>query len=700
MSLKPVTASVDIGGKTLSFESGEMARQAHGSVVARLGDTVVFSAVCYGRNKNLGFFPLTVDYREMRYAAGKFPGGFFKREGRPTTKEILSCRLIDRPIRPQFPKGFMREVAVSARVLSADMQNDPDVVAMNAAMLATAASGLPFANLLGAVRVGLVDGELVAFPTIQQTEESDLDLVIAASADAICMVEAGAAEIGEDQLLEAIDFGHAVIKKIISAQKRMLKKIARPTIAFEPQELDKKLLAKWKRKYSKALTTAHFTKEKHTRKEALKAVYERVCKEQKVGEDGGPDSSTAADIFEALKTGVVREQILKNEKRADGRGLEDIRAIECKANLLPRTHGSALFTRGETQALIVLTLGNRRDEQKVDGLLEEPIFKKFILHYNFPAYCVGEAWPNRGPKRREIGHGALAERAVAAILPSSEQFPYTMRLVSEIMESNGSSSMATVCGGTLALMDAGVPIRRPVAGIAMGLVTDGKKFKVLSDILGLEDHCGDMDFKVAGSGKGVTALQMDIKVKGIPRDVMAQALQQAREGRIHILRKMLAAIGRPRKTLSEFAPRLEAVPIPLDRIGTLIGPGGKTIRKLQEENSVSIDIDDAKGRVLIFGKSDSNFDEAVQQVRMLTEDVEVGAVYTGKVTSLKDFGVFVELVPGQEGLVHVSELSDGYVERVDQFVKLGEKIKVKVIDVDPLGRIKLSARRALESAGT
>ncbi len=698
MSLKPFTASVNIGGKTLVFESGHIARQAHGSCMVRMGNTVVFAATCYGGDRNLGFFPLTCDYREMRYAAGKFPGGFFKREGRPTTKEILSSRLIDRPLRPQFPKGFQKEVSVSARVLSADLVNEPDVLAMNAAMLATQASGLPVSGPLGAVRVGRVDGELVAFPTSEERENSDLDLIIAASSEAICMVEAGADEIPEDALLDALDFGHDVIKKIITAEKRILKKIQRPTLEFEADEVDAKLFAKWKKKYAKALTSAHFVVEKHARKAALKAVWEKAKKEQKVGEEKGIAADEAAEVFEKLKKWVVRNEILKNEKRADGRGLEDIRQISCSASFLPRTHGSALFTRGETQALITLTLGTRRDEQKIDGLLEEPIYKKFILHYNFPAYCVGEAWPNRGPKRREIGHGALAERALSAVVPSSDRFPYTMRVVSEIMESNGSSSMATVCGGTLAMMDAGVPIRRPVAGIAMGLVTDGKKYKVLSDILGLEDHCGDMDFKVAGSGKGVTALQMDIKVKGIPRDVMVQALEQAREGRIHILRKMLGAIRRPRSSLSEFAPRLESVPIQADRIGTLIGPGGKTIRRLQEDYSVSIDIDESAGRVLIYGKAESMFDAAVQAVRSLTEDIKVGTIYDGKVTSLKDFGCFVELVPGQEGLVHVSELSEGYVERVDDVVKLGETLRVKVIDVDPMGRVKLSARAVAAEA--
>ena len=701
---EPVAVTRDIGGRPLTIETGRMARQSAGAVTVRQGDTIVLVAVTSGPGRpGQDFFPLTCDYRESTSAAGKFPGGFFKREARPSTKETLVSRVIDRPCRPLFPKGYMDEVLVSALVISADQENDPDVLSMVGASAALAISGLPWAGPIGACRVGRVDGQVVVNPTYKQREAGELDLVIAATKSAITMVEAAANELPEDLMLDALFEGERVSRELALAIEELAGRCNVKKQVFTPPAEDEALKAKVMAWLPRVLE-ANYTPGKHARAAALKALRDEAIAALTAGLESPALDKKKEEVkkyWEGVVKTAVRKGILDHGKRADGRGVKDIRPITVELGLLPRAHGSTLFTRGETQGLISLTLGTVMDDQRVEGLTE-PVRQKFMLHYNFPAYSVGESWGNRGPKRREIGHGNLAERALKPIIPDYEQFPYTVRIRSDITESNGSSSMATVCGGTLALMDGGVPIRRPVAGIAMGMVSETGKNLIISDILGTEDACGDMDFKVAGTQTGITALQMDIKMDGLSRQLMAEALEQARDGRIYILKKMLRALQQPRAAMSAYAPKLRQVPIDGEKIGALIGPGGKTIRKIQEETSTKIEIDEERGIVVIasVANKESNLDVAEQMVRALASEVQIGTRYTGRVVSVRDFGCFVEMLPGLEGLVHVSELAEGYVERVRDVVNEGDVIEVEVIDVDQQGRVKLSRKRAMVPPGT
>ncbi len=694
----------EIAGKPMVMETGKWAKQADGAVVVTYGGTTVLcTAQSADAREGLDFFPLTVDYREKTYAAGKIPGGFFKREARPTTKEILTCRLIDRPIRPLFPDGYKNEVQVMATVLSFDGETDPDIVGMIAAFAAVNVSSMPFDTLLGACRVGLKDGVLLLNPTVQETQESALNLTMAAWKEAVVMVEAGAREVPETVILEALEAGQNLCIEIGSMIQELVKKAGKEKVPFVPPEgfpqLAKELEKKFKKKVEKAVSVKG---SKHDRGEAVAAVKAEMedyfaPKLEKLGEKDAPKAQKFLSAeFKKLRSNAERNAILAG-KRSDGRGYKDIRPISIEVSLFPRTHGSAVFTRGETQAMVILTLGTTQDEQIIDGLSEE-YRKRFMLHYNFPPYCVGEVRPIRGVSRREIGHGALAERALEVMLPEPEKFPYTIRIVSEILESNGSSSMASVCGGTLAMMDAGVPIKQPVAGIAMGLVKEGRKTAILSDILGSEDHVGDMDFKVTGTQRGITALQMDIKCSGLTRALMKKALEQAKEGRVHILKEMLQAIRRPRKTLSSFAPRLERIKVNPDKIGLIIGPGGKNIRSLQEETKTRVNIDD-DGTVLISGTNPDGVEEAVKRIQAMTAEVEVGKLYKGRVVAVKEFGAFIEVLPGQEGFCHVSELSDDFVRSVTDVAKVGDILDVKVDSIDELGRIRLTRKGLGSSSG-
>lgn len=684
-----------LGGRNLIIEADKVARQADGSALVSYGDTVVLvTAVSGGVRDGVDFFPLTVDYREKTYAAGKFPGGYFKREGRPTTKEILTMRLIDRPIRPLFPPDYFNEVQVTGAVLSADKENDPDILAMIGASAALSVSSIPFCGPTGAVRVGRVNGNFVINPTHSELDVSDLDLVIAGTEDAVMMVEAAAKELPEDVVIEAIMFGHKWIKEIISLQKELLSLHEKPKQSVSKTVIDEPLFKEIEEKFYGEVKRRNLIPGKQTRQQAIDELMDELVKEYCTGDNPRAKEGVIKHIFETLERQAVRESIIKDKKRCDGRTITDIRPLVCEIGVLPRTHGSAIFTRGETQALVVATLGTTMDEQWVDSL-EDEYSKKFMLHYNFPPFCVGEIKPVFGPSRREIGHGALAEKALEAVLPPPEKFPYTIRIVSDILESNGSSSMATVCGGILCLMDAGVPIKDPVAGIAMGLVKEDNEIAILSDILGTEDHFGDMDFKVAGTQKGITAIQMDMKISGIDDNILTRALAQAREGRIFILREMLKAIDRPRKEISVHAPRLIQIKIRTEKIGMIIGPGGKTIKKIQEETGARIEIDD-DGTVKISSPISANAEKARTQIERMTEEIQIGKTYTGKVLSTKEYGAFVEVLPGQDGLVHISELSDGYVEKVDDVVKVGEEITVKVVGIDDQKRIKLSRKAALK----
>ncbi len=687
----------ELAGKTLILETGHIARQAHGSVMVTCGETQVFAAACMGPVKeDTDFFPLTVDYRETTDAAGKIPGGFFKREGRPTTKEILTMRMIDRSIRPLFPEGFRREVQVISRVFGYDGQNPADILAMVASFAALHVSNLPFHGALGAVRIGKLDGRLVVLPSDPQKRgESDLDLVVAGHADAIVMVEASARELPETEMLDALELAHGEIRKLCTALDDLRAQAGREKEAFTPPHRDAALATRVAG-FATRLREALATQGKEARHAAVAAV-EMTCREEVL-------AGTAPDALEELGKEIkhafselaykVERLMIVDGLRVDGRKHDDIRAISVVPDFIPRHHGSALFTRGETQALVSCTLGTPDDQQIIDGI-EEEYKKSFYLHYNFPPFSVGEVRRLGGPGRREIGHGMLAERALAAVLPARDKFPYTIRLVSEILESNGSSSMASVCGGCLALMLAGVPLTQPVAGIAMGLVQEGERFAVLSDIAGSEDHNGDMDFKVAGSGIGITALQMDIKISGVPRTTLELALNQARLGRVAILRKMLAAVNGPRAEVSRYAPAMEMIRIPSDRIGYLIGPGGKNIKGLQETYKVKIAILSDDGEVSVSGLDRAKVNQCLDIIRAMTETPQIGARYKGTVKSTKDFGAFVEILPGTEGMVHISELAEGYVNRVEDVVKVGDEIEVVVIHVDDRGKIKLSHRQAL-----
>ncbi len=686
----------DVGGRELSFEVGRVARQAHGATLVRYGGTVVLVTAVMSEEvrEGIDFLPLLVDYEERFYAAGKIPGGFFKREGRPSENAILSARLVDRSIRPLFPKGFRNDVHIVVTVLSYDQLNQPEILAINGASLALSISEIPFDGPVAAVRVGYIDGEFIVNPTEPELETSELDLVVAGTKDAIVMVESGAREIPEKVMVDAMAFAHEHIRKIIEIQERLIEKLGKEKMKLESPERNEELSRIIRERWAQAIREALNIRTKIERNAALKKIEREIYTE--LGEEFLGYEFQMKEEFEALLHETVRKMIVEEGIRADGRGWKDIRPITCEVGVLPRTHGSALFTRGETQALVITTIGVVGDEQIIDGLGEEEA-KRFMLHYNFPPYSVREVRPMRGPGRREIGHGALAERALKAVIPPEDDFPYTIRVVSEILSSNGSTSMATVCGGTLSLMDAGVPIKSPVAGIAMGLIKEGDKVVVLSDILGLEDHHGDMDFKVAGTEKGITALQMDLKVKGISFDTLERALEQAREGRLYILGKMKEAIAEPRPSLSPYAPRIMVAEINPDKIHEVIGPGGKIIRDIIRKTGAKIDIEE-DGKVYISSPTEESGLKALEMIKNIAREVKEGDIFKGKVTRVTKFGAFVEIWPGKVGLVHISELSDRKVRSVEDVVKVGDEIEVMVIGVDSLGRISLSRRKVLESA--
>ena len=688
---------IDIDGKIISLEAGDLARQAGGTVVIRQGDTMVLvAATMAGKpREGIDFFPLTVDYREKTYAAGKIPGSFFRREARPGELETLICRLIDRPIRPLFPKEFKNETQVVAMVVSHDGENPPDVNAITGASAALMISDIPFENPVAGARISRVDGKLIFNPNYEETAASDLNLIMAGTADGIVMVESGANEVSEDEMMEALDFGHERIKKVIGIQIKLRELLGKEKLVVEPTPVNEELQSSINSKAAEKLDAACQIAGKHERGDAVKQIQNDLCAELNPDEDAGIKGEIK-DIFHDLEKTVVRNLVLDKQYRVDGRGLADVRPISIMTGYLPRVHGSAVFTRGETQALVAATLGTSSDEQRMDSL-EFKGSKSFMLHYNFPAFCTGEVKFISGPGRREIGHGMLAERSLIPVLPSKDDFPYTIRIVSEILESNGSSSMASVCGGSLSMMDAGIPIKAPVAGIAMGLIKDGDRVAILSDILGSEDHLGDMDFKVAGTTNGITALQMDIKVTGLDRDLMKTALQQAKEGRLHILGEMDKALSTHRTEINQHAPRIVTLTVPKDKIRDVIGPGGKVIREIIDKTGVSIDIND-DGLVSIASADAEAAAKAVEFVENLTQEVEVGKIYLGKVKKIVDFGAFVEIFPGTDGLVHISQICDRRIKSVSDEIQEGDEIKVKVIDVDQQGKVKLSRKEALKDA--
>ncbi len=687
---------IDYHGSRLSLETGRLAKQAGGAVLCQHGDTVVLATATAAQSAREGidFFPLTVDYQEKTFAAGKIPGGFFKREGRPTEKETLTSRLIDRPIRPLFADGFACETQVVATVLSVDGINDADMVAMIAASAALHISDIPFLGPIAGVRMGRKDGQLIVNPS-QSDEPGDLNLIVAGSRDGLVMVEGGAQVLTEDIMLDALFTAQDAMQPVLDMQDELRKKAGKDKREVTPPEKDEALAKAVEKAGLKHLKKALKVKEKLDRYAALREAEAATTAD--LGDDYADRAGDVRSAFDGLKKKVVRGMISKDKKRLDGRGPEDVRAINCEVQVLPRTHGSAVFTRGETQALAVTTLGTGTDEQRVDALVGEH-FRKFMLHYNFPPYSVGEVKFLRGPGRREIGHGALAQRALTAVLPSPEDFPYTIRVVSEILESNGSSSMASVCGGSLSMMDAGVPLKAPVAGIAMGLIEEGDEITVLSDILGDEDHLGDMDFKVAGTAEGVTALQMDIKINGISKEIMTTALEQAREGRLHILGEMAKALDTQRDEISTYAPRIETMKINPDKIRDLIGPGGKVIRGIVEETGAKIDVQD-DGTVLIASADGESMRKAMETVEAITMEAKVGKIYTGTVRRVVDFGAFVEILPGTDGLLHISQIGPGRVQKVSDELKEGDQVPVKVLEVDRSGKIRLSRKEALAELG-
>ena len=694
----PYQVSVEVGGRALTLETGKIAKQANGAIVARYGDTVILNTACMATKANdKDFLPLTVDYRENTYSAGKIPGGFFKREGRPTEKEILTSRLIDRPMRPLFPESWRNETQVNSMVLSADSDNDPDVIAVTGAAAAAYCSDLPFPTPIAAVRVGLVNGQLVANPTVAEQKTSLLNIVIAGSEDAIMMVESGALEVSEETVVEALEFGHAQVKKIVAAIKILHEQLKPKKVEVEPWPFDQAIYDTLKKTIGADLKDALNT-EKHPKKESYHLVDELKAKvAEAIPEEDEEKLKLTKRAFDRLKEDIFRDEILNVRRRPDGRAFDKIRKITCEVGLLPRVHGSALFTRGETQALATLTLGTKEDQQRLDLLFAQDQHKRFMLHYNFPPFSVGEVKPVRGPGRREIGHGALAERALQSLLPPETEFPYAMRLVSDILESNGSSSMATVCGGSLAMMDAGVPLKSPCAGIAMGLVVgDNGKYAVMTDIAGAEDHYGDMDFKVAGTRAGITALQMDIKVGGISIPMMREALAQAKKARLEILDIMDATLSEARTTISAYAPRLFKLSIPTDKIRDLIGPGGKKIKSIIEATGVKIDVHE-DGTVHIFATSGSGGDAALQMVRDVTASAEIGKTYLGKVVRLAEFGAFVELFPGTDGLLHISEISEQRIRDVRDELKLGDQVLVKVLSIEG-NKVRLSRKALIKEA--
>jgi len=693
--LNKTVETFQYGDQEFRLETGQIARQASGAVLASMGETVVLVTVVAAREPSgRDFFPLTVDYEERTYAAGRIPGGFFKREGRPSEKAILTCRLIDRPIRPLFPEGFNNEVQVIATILSVDPEIDPDVVSMVGASAALSISGVPFNGPIGAARVGFIDGEYVLNPSATQLEASALDLVVAGTQSAVLMVESEAQELTEEQMLGAVVFGHSASQAAISAIESLSAKVGAEQWQWEAQAQDQELQEHVSALVAADIESAYQIADKTARQDAMAAVREKASSEL-LSEDSEADlADRIKGAVKGIEKATVRGRILSNEPRIDGRDLETVRPISIETSVLPRTHGSALFTRGETQAIVTCTLGTERDAQIIDAL-EGERRDPFMLHYNFPPFCVGETGRVGSPKRREIGHGRLAKRAILGVLPSPEEFPYVIRAVSEITESNGSSSMATVCGTSLALMDAGVTLKAPVAGVAMGLIKDGDRFAVLTDILGDEDHLGDMDFKVAGTAEGVTALQMDIKIDGITSEIMEQALGQAKRGRLHILAEMAKVISAPREEMSQYAPRITTLSIPTDKIRDVIGKGGVTIRAISEATGAAIDIED-DGTIKIATSDLSAAEEAKRRIEQITADVEAGTIYDGKVVRLMDFGAFVNILPGKDGLVHISQISDERVANVSDKLAEGDVVKVKVLEVDKQGRIRLSMK-AVES---
>ncbi|MGO9591297.1 MAG: polyribonucleotide nucleotidyltransferase [Candidatus Acidiferrales bacterium] len=686
--------SLDLGGRKLTLETGKMARQAHGAVVARYGDTVVLSTACMdNKATEKDFLPLTVDYREYTYSAGKIPGGFFKREGRPSEREILTSRLIDRPLRPLFPEGWSTETQVVAMVLSADSENDPDVIGVTAASAALYISKLPFTNPIACVRVGLLDGKLVVNPTVAEQKTSLLNIVIAGSAEAIVMVESGALEVSEDTVADALEFGHAAIKQIVAAIKDLGARVNEKKVTVTPPAFDEALYQQITQKYGERLRDALDTA-KHPKLESYGLV-DTIKAEimAAIPEDDDDKKKLAYRAFERLREHIFRDDMLNRRRRPDARAFDQIRQITCEVGVLPRVHGSALFTRGETQALVTTTLGTKEDKQRLDLLFEDESFKRFMLHYNFPPFSVGEVKFLRGPGRREIGHGALAERALANLIPAEADFPYAMRVVSDILESNGSSSMATVCGGSLAMMDAGVPLKSPCAGIAMGLVVEGDKYAILTDIAGAEDHYGDMDFKVAGTRQGITALQMDIKVGGVSIPMMREALEQARKARFQILDIMDPTISSARAEISEYAPHLHMLSIPTDKIRDLIGPGGKKIRSIIEATGVKIDVMD-DGKVHVFANNGKAAEDALKMIRDVTATAEMGKTYLGTVVRIAEFGAFVEIFPGTDGLLHISEIAEARIRAVRDELKEGDQVLVKVLAIEG-NKIRLSRKAVL-----
>jgi len=690
------TREIAVGQNTLRLETGKLAKQAGGSVVVRFGDSVVLVTACRSASPREGidFLPLTVDYREYTYASGRIPGGFFKREGKPAEKEVLTSRCIDRPTRPLFPDGWRYETQIIALVLSADQENDTDVLAITGASVALAISDIPFQKSIAAVRMGLVDGKYVVNPTFQQRKESKLDLIVVGSKDGLVMVEAGAKEVTEEQVVEALDTAHAAIKQIVAVIDDLAKAAGKKKLAVAKKEIAADFYQDIERQVLGPLADAMRIREKLENYETVELTLKNLVSAIPEGE--AEKKADAKAIFKELKEKVLREEVLTRNVRLDGRKFDEVRPIWIETGVLPRTHGSAVFTRGETQALVTCTLGTADDAQKIESF-EGETWKSFMLHYNFPPFSVGETGRMSGPGRREIGHGALAERSLTPMMPTEEQFPYTVRVVSDILESNGSSSMASVCGGSLAMMDAGVPIKAPVAGIAMGLVMDEQsgKYAVLSDIAGAEDHYGDMDFKVSGTAAGITGLQMDIKVGGITTEVMRKALEQARRGRLHILEKMKEALSASRQNISTFAPRIVTIRIPVDKIRDVIGPGGKMIRSIIERTGVKIDVED-DGRVNVASADGESAAKAISIIQELTATPELNKTYLGKIQRITDFGAFVEIMAGTDGLLHVSEIANHRVKDVRDELKEGEQILVKVINIDPTGKIRLSRKALLQ----
>ena len=690
--MNPITKTFQFGDHQVSIETGKVAKQATGSVVVTMGDTVVLTTVVGAKSPRPGqaFFPLTVNYQEKTYAAGKIPGGFFRREGRPSEKETLTCRLIDRPIRPLFPKGFMNEVQVVCTVMSAEKDQDPDIASMIGTSAALAISGIPFAGPIGAARVGYKDGTYILNPGYAALEESDLNMTVAGTESAVLMVESEAKELSEDEMLGAVLFAHQEMQVIIQAVKELAAEAGKPAWDWQPEASNDALVDAVSNAVKSDLGEAYRISDKMERQGRVGELRSQAIESLSAGEDAAFDAEDVAETFGKVEKNLVRQRVLDGAPRIDGRDLKTVRPIHVEVGTLPKTHGSALFTRGETQAVVVATLGTVRDAALIDAL-EGSYKDQFMLHYNFPPFSVGEAGMMGGPKRREIGHGRLARRGVAAVLPDPEEFPYTIRVVSEITESNGSSSMASVCGTSLALMDAGVPVKTPVAGVAMGLVKEGNRYAVLTDILGDEDHLGDMDFKVAGSAEGVTALQMDIKIDGITEEIMEQALQQAHEARLHILGEMNKVISSARQELSENAPAMTTVKVHPDKIRDVIGKGGATIRGIVEDTGAEVDIDD-DGTVRIYADNQDSKNAAVARVQEIVAEAEVGKIYHGKVERIVDFGAFVNILPGKDGLLHISQIAEERVETVTDYLSEGQEVDVVVLDVDQRGRIKLSIK--------